>query len=101
MHVDAREHGIQNLAADVIKIHIDAAWAGCAQILIEVAFFVIDDGVKTEFIDQATRFFCAAGNSHHAAAMQFGKLRSEERRVGKEWRSQRARQRGSETGSSG
>ena len=74
--VDARENGVENLAADIVEVDVDAARTVFLQAILDGAGagFVIDTGVKAEFIDDEIAFFLAAGNADYTAAEVFGDL---------------------------
>ena len=68
------EHGIENVAADVIKIHIDAFRAFALEAGNHILVFVVDGAIETQLINQELALVGAAGNADHTATLEFGDL---------------------------
>src|SRR3546814_15814626 len=85
VRAQAAERGVEDLAADIVEINVDAAGAVLVQRLADVLILVVDGGVGAQLVAHVGTLFRATGNSDHLAAQAFGNLhRSDEGRVGKE-----------------
>src|SRR2546425_2609540 len=62
------QHRVEDLAADVVEIHIGALRAGGLQVAMQVARLVIDAGVEAELARHVLAFLAAAGDADGAAA---------------------------------
>ena len=69
-----RQRGVENVAADIIEVDIDALGAVFLQSLLHVAGFVVDRSVEAELVDQVAALVRAAGNADRAAALDFRDL---------------------------
>src|SRR6267378_5919086 len=68
------QHRVEDLAADVVEVHIGALRAGGLQIAIQVARLVIDAGIEAELARHVLAFLAAAGDADGAAAPDFREL---------------------------
>src|SRR5690606_31354364 len=72
--VHAQQHGIQDHAADVFKVAIDAIGRDLFERLIESARLrmrlVVDAGIEAQLIDHIAALVRATRQAHHAAAMR-------------------------------
>ena len=72
--VEQWQHGVEHLAADVFKIHVDALGAGRCQQGRQIGAVVVNAGVKAQFLHGRAALVDTPGNTHHAAALELGDL---------------------------
>src|SRR5215472_1212243 len=72
--VGPRQHGIQDLAADIFEIHIDALRRGGGEIRMEALGPVVDAGVEAEFLDHVVTFLFAPSYAESSGALHSGQL---------------------------
>ncbi len=65
---------VEDLAADVVEIDVDAFAAGRLELLREIGRLVVDRHVEAELFGQHPAFFGAAGDPDHPAAVDLGDL---------------------------
>src|SRR5690606_19625084 len=70
----AGEYGIENVAADVVEIHVHAFRAFALEAGDDVFVLVIDSAVKAQLVDQELALVCAPRDADHAAAFELGNL---------------------------
>src|SRR5580700_5634077 len=68
------ERGLENGAADVVKINVDALGAMLAEGTSDVYGFVIDGGIEAEVIDDEAALLGASGDADDVAVLNFGDL---------------------------
>ncbi len=68
------EHGVEDIAADIVEIHVDAVWTVRPQALARVSCLVVDRGVEAEFLDEVAAFVGAARDADRAAALDLRDL---------------------------
>src|SRR6202008_1099727 len=66
--------GLENIAADIVEINIDAIRGRGPERLERRAVLVIDGGIEAEFGRQPLAFVRAAGDADHAASLDFRDL---------------------------
>src|SRR3984957_138889 len=71
---EVRKSSFKNVAADVVKVNVDAVGTMRVQGFADVFVFVIDGGVEAEGPNDVLALLLAAGDAHHAAAFDFGDL---------------------------
>ena len=74
MHGELAQRDIEDLAADVVEVDIDALRAMLAQRRAHVLVLVVDGRVEAEFVHQVAALVGAAGDADHAAALDPGHL---------------------------
>ncbi|MNF46065.1 hypothetical protein D3C84_272180 [compost metagenome] len=74
LHVQTAQHRIEDVAANVIEIHIDAFRAFAFKPGHDIFGLVVDGTVKTQLINKEFALVGAAGNANHAAAFELGNL---------------------------
>src|SRR5690606_24198931 len=74
MNVEEWQDGVEDRAADILEIDVDAAGNGFPELLREVRVVAVDAGVEAECLDHEAAFLRAAGNADDAAALYFGDL---------------------------
>ena len=67
--VEQREDGVEDLAADVLVIDVDAVRAGLGQSFGEVRGMVVEAGIEAEHLHGVAAFFRTAGDADHSAAL--------------------------------
>ncbi len=72
--VEKEQRGVENLAADVIEIDVDALGAVLRQGCLHVFRLVVDAGIKAKFVYDVIALRGAAGNADHTAAFDLGDL---------------------------
>ena len=72
--VEQREHRVPHRAAHVLEIDVDAARAGCSQLLGEILRAVVDRRVEAQRVDEIAALVAAAGDAHGARALDFRDL---------------------------
>ena len=72
--VDARQHGVEDLAADVVEVDVDAFRAVRLQAVLDRAGLVVDAGVEAELLDDPLALRRAAGDADDAAALDLREL---------------------------
>jgi hypothetical protein len=70
----AGEHGVEDLAADVVEVDVHALGAMFSSGPRGVAGLVVDAGVEAQLLDHPVALGLAAGNADHAAAQELGDL---------------------------
>jgi hypothetical protein len=70
----SRESQVQDIAADVVKVHVNEALGGGAEVLDEAWRLVVQRNVIPEFILQPFALVVCAGQTENGAAMEFGNL---------------------------
>src|SRR5438552_354655 len=68
------QHRVEDLAADVVEIHIGALRAGGLQVAVQAARLVIDAGVEAELARHVLGFLAAAGDADGVAAPDLREL---------------------------
>src|SRR6202000_1178808 len=74
LEVQASQHGVEDIAADIVEIHVDTLRTLAFQTGLNVFFLVVDGAVEAQFVDQEPALLRAAGNPHHTAALELGDL---------------------------
>src|SRR5436853_708557 len=77
VEVDPAQHRIENFAADVFKINVDAVRAMLLQAVTDQFILVINRRIESEFFDQPATFFRAAGNADNAQTFDLADLADE------------------------
>ena len=72
--VHHRQDRVEDLAADVLEVDVDALGAGRLQVALEVARLVVDAGIEAEFLHDVVALRLAAGDADRAAAPGLGEL---------------------------
>jgi len=76
--VHAAQHGIQDVAAHVLEVGVDAVRRGLLEHRVEVlrvlGGLVVDAGVEAQLVDHVIALVLAAGETHDAAALELGEL---------------------------
>src|SRR5258706_2952669 len=72
--VHLREHGIEDLPADVLEVDVDALGAGGLEIGGEIAAPVVDTGIEAQVFRDVPAFVRPAGNADGAAALDLRNL---------------------------
>src|SRR4029079_623017 len=68
------ERGVEDVAADVVEVHVDAVRAGLAERGADVALLVVDAVVEAELLDDETAFLLAARDADHVAVQDLADL---------------------------
>src|SRR5690606_15918584 len=71
---DARQAQIENLAADVVEVDVDAVRARAVEGLAHVDVLVVDGCVEAELAGEPAALVRATGNAHHPRALDPGDL---------------------------
>ncbi len=71
---EAGQRGIQDLAPDVVEVHVDAVGAVLAQGPQDVLGLVVDRRVEPELVNDVTALLLASGDPDGAAALDLGDL---------------------------
>src|SRR5204862_4289437 len=74
MEIHAAEHRLHDVAADVLKIDVDALGSGCGKFFLPVRMLVVDGGIEAEILGDPCAFVVAAGDAHDAAAVNLSNL---------------------------
>ena len=72
--VHLHQHGVEDLAADVLEVDVDALGRGGLELGGEVAGLVVDAGVEAELLRHVAALVGAAGDADGAAALDLGDL---------------------------
>ncbi len=80
MHVDAPEAGVEDVAANVVEVHVDLVGAQLLQPPRDVVGLVVDRPVEPELAGEPRRLLVAAADADHAAAVDLGDLRGQRAR---------------------
>lgn len=72
--VEQREDSVEDLAADVLVIDVDAVRAGLGQSFGEVRGMVVEAGIEAEHLHGVAAFFRTAGDADHSAALELADL---------------------------
>ena len=73
-NIEQGQHGVKNSTTPILEIDVDSFRAGGRQLLLEVRTAVVDVGIETQFINNVTTFFSAAGNTNDTATLDSGYL---------------------------
>jgi len=73
----ARQHGLEDLAADVVEKDVHAARAVLLEFVLDRSGLVVDAGVEAEFAHDPLALGRAAGDADHAAALDLRELACE------------------------
>ena len=71
---EAAEHRVEDRAADVVEVHVDAPRAVLSERCRQVVLAVVDAGVETELVDHHAAFLGTAGDADHPGAGDLGDL---------------------------
>src|SRR5208283_45255 len=63
------EHEVEDIAADIVEIHVHAVWTVRPQALARVSCLVVDRCIETEFVDEVAAFGGASRDSDRAAPL--------------------------------
>src|SRR6516164_3224645 len=74
MIVHLREARLEDVAADIVEINVDAVRRRGLERLEDIAFLVVDRGIEAEFGREPAALFLAAGDTDDAAALDPGDL---------------------------
>ncbi|MNF51985.1 hypothetical protein D3C84_333210 [compost metagenome] len=74
LEVQAAEYRVEDVAANVVEIHVHAFRAFALEAGEHVFVLVVDGTVKAQFVDQELTLVRTTGNTHHAAAFELGNL---------------------------
>ena len=67
--------GFEVIAADIVKVHVDAVRSMLGEFLAKVVnFFVVDDRIDAGFVLEPLDLFLFAGTADHATIHGFGQL---------------------------
>src|SRR5450759_22658 len=72
--VEAFQHRVEDLAADVLEINVDALRRRGLEQFVEIRLFVIDAGIEPELITYVVALGLAACGAHRAAALDLREL---------------------------
>src|SRR5579859_5553874 len=72
--IHAREREIQDLAADVVEVDVDAFRARILELLAQTAGLVVDAGIEAELFLHVAAFLAAAGDADSSRAPELGEL---------------------------
>ena len=64
-----REQRVEDVAPDVVEVHMDPVWAVLPQRGLHVLVLVVDGGVEAELVDDVCAFLRTAGDAHGAAPL--------------------------------
>src|SRR5262249_48744991 len=74
VEIHLREADIQDVAADVVEVHVDAAGAGSFQGVGQVFPAVVDGGIEFELLQQPPALFGRSGEGPGATSLDAGDL---------------------------
>ena len=69
-----RKHGVEDLAADVLEVDVDALRRRGLEVGCKIAGLVVDAGVEAEFVRHVAALVGTAGDANGAAALDLGDL---------------------------
>jgi hypothetical protein len=72
-----RQHGVEDLAAHVVEVDVDATRRELAQAGADGALPIVDRGIEAELLRQPAALLLAAGDTDDAAALDLRDLRRE------------------------
>src|SRR5467141_2656244 len=72
--VQAPQHGVEDLAPDVLEIDVDALRSRLGQTVRQPARFVVHARVEAEFLDGVAALFASAGDADRTAALDLRDL---------------------------
>ena len=72
--VDASQYGIEDFAANVVKVDVHTLRAMLLQAVLHAAALVVDAGVEAQFVHHVVALSRTAGNTYSAAAFDSGHL---------------------------
>src|SRR6185312_2957794 len=73
--IDVAQHGVGDLAADIVEIDVDALRAGGQQRLVEILFrLVVEAGIEAELVLHEGAFLRPAGDADDAATHDLADL---------------------------
>src|SRR4051812_7784862 len=72
--VHATQRRVENLAADVLEIAVDAVRRSGLELIVQRAGLVVDASVEAELLHHVIAFLSAAGDAHRAAALDLRDL---------------------------
>src|ERR1044071_2216165 len=64
--VRARQHGVEDLAADIVEVHVDALRTGLLKRRGEIAALVVDAGIEAELVLHVRALLASAGDADGA-----------------------------------
>src|SRR5690606_5790314 len=72
--IEQWQHRIEDLAADVLVIDVDALATLACQFLREARLAMVDAGIETQGLDGMAAFFLTTGDTYHMAALELADL---------------------------
>src|SRR5690606_29607859 len=72
--VHAREDGVEDFAADVLEVAVDAVGRRRLQVVVQAPGLVVDAGVEAILLGHDPAFLRAARDAHHPAALALREL---------------------------
>ncbi|MOA20574.1 hypothetical protein D3C78_1410270 [compost metagenome] len=72
--IEQRHHGVEDLAADVFVVDVDALAAGLGQFIGKVRALVVDAGVEAQLVDHITALVRPAGHADHTQPLDLRHL---------------------------
>ncbi|MNM51399.1 hypothetical protein D3C81_624570 [compost metagenome] len=74
LEIQAAEHGIKNVAADIVEVDVDTFRAFTLEAFEDILGLVVNDAVEAQFVFQVLTFLFAPGDPHHPATFELGNL---------------------------
>src|SRR5205085_7576032 len=69
IHVEARQHGVQNGSADVVEIDVDTLRCGLGEGWLDRTRLVVDAVIEAEVVNDVAALLRATGDADSAAAL--------------------------------
>ena len=70
----ARKRRVEDVTADVVKVHVNVIRGGLLELGTEIRALVVDGGIEAKFLDEPAALLVGSRDSYNASAVDLGDL---------------------------